>query len=73
MVFLSRPVLGIDMYSTTKFKVSRDAYIYYHCKHPWALKHNLGFWPAWAFTRDINYIYLIVCGSCYIDPLKCGT
>ena len=37
-------------------------------KHPWALKHTLRFWPAWALTRDIISIRLY--RSCYIDPLK---
>ena len=40
-------------------------------KCPWALKHNLQFWPAWALTRDINSICLY--GSCNSDPLKFGT
>ena len=40
-------------------------------KRPWALKHNLHFWPAWALTRDINSICLY--GSCNSDPLKFGT
>ena len=40
-------------------------------KHPWALKHNSRFWPAWALTRDINSICLY--GSCNSDPLKFGT
>jgi hypothetical protein len=40
-------------------------------KRPWALKHDLQFWPAWALTRDQNPIRLYRC--CYSDPLKCGT
>ena len=40
-------------------------------KHPWALKHNLQFQPAWALTWDINCIHLY--GSCYTDPVKFGT
>ena len=40
-------------------------------KHPWALKHNSLFWPAWTLTRDIFSIRLY--RSCYIDCLKCGT
>ena len=41
-------------------------------KHPWALKHNSRFRPAWALTRDINSICLY--GSCNSDPsLKFGT
>ena len=39
-------------------------------KRPWALKHNSGFWPAWAPTRDINSICLY--RSCNSDPLKFG-
>ena len=39
--------------------------------HPWVLKHNSRFWPAWALTRDINSIGLY--RSCHIDPLKCAT
>ena len=39
-------------------------------KRPWALKHTLLFWPAWALTRDKNSIRLY--RSCYIDSLKCG-
>ena len=40
-------------------------------KHPWVLKHNSQFWPAWALTGSINCICLY--RSCYMDPLKCGT
>ena len=40
-------------------------------KRPWALKHNLRFWPAWVLTWDINSICLY--GSCNSDPLKFGT
>ena len=37
-------------------------------KHPWVLKHNLGFWPAWTPIRDTNTIHLY--GGCYIDPMQ---
>ena len=49
------------------------AYIYRSVlgKHPWALKHNSRFRPAWVLTRDINSICLY--GSCNNDPLKFGT
>ena len=40
-------------------------------KRPWALKHNLRFWTAWALTQDQNSICLY--RSCYSGPLKCGT
>ena len=40
-------------------------------KRQWALKHNLRFWPAWAFTRDITAIRLY--RSCCSGPLKCAT
>ena len=40
-------------------------------KCPWALQHNLRFWPARALTRDKNFICLY--RSCYIEPLKWGT
>ena len=40
-------------------------------KHPWTLKHNSLFWPAWAPARDQNPIHLY--RSCYSGPLKYGT
>ena len=27
-------------------------------KHPWVLKHNSRFWPAWALTQDINSMFV---------------
>ena len=51
-------------------RVSTVVYIYLSVpgKRPWALKHNLRFWPAWALTRDINSVCLY--GSCNSDPLE---
>ena len=46
---------------------------YYHSvlgKHPWALKYNSRYWPAWALTQDQNPIRLY--RSCYSGPLKCS-
>ena len=40
-------------------------------KHPWVLKRNLRFWPAWALTWYQNSIRLY--RSCYSGHLKCDT
>ena len=54
-------------------KLYIESCIYYIVpgKHPWVLKHNSQFWPAWALTRDQNPICLYK--SCYSGPMKCGT
>ena len=37
-------------------------------KHPWALKHNLRFWPTWALTRDIYSFYYVCIEAATLTP-----
>ena len=54
--------------STPIFSIQASVYHSVPGKHPWALKHSLQFWPAWALTQDTSSIY--ICIEAVIDPLK---
>ena len=64
---LPPPPTHTYMYSKSTYRSIPSKYMY-----PWALKHNLQFWPAWVLTWDHNRI-LRSCRSCYSGPLKYGT